>query len=178
MGRHAASARATDRAVGLAPVLPGGGIRHGPGARGQRLGRNTTMASRQSEAVRELYAGWTRARLNGEEQDNEHWGDLTRDPGGVDYIETGAGGVPAMWAIPKDAAEDRVLLCIHGGGVIGGPLYTPPQLVRPPAHPARPPPPDLHHPPPRAPGPAGRRPHGLPLAARPADQPRPHRVHR
>src|SRR5262249_33861232 len=65
-----------------------------------------------------------RTRLNGEEQDNEHWGDLTRDPGGVDYIETGAGGVPAMWAIPKDAAEDRVLLCIHGGGFIGGSIYT------------------------------------------------------
>ena len=74
------------------------------------------MASKEPEAVRELYAGWTRTRLAGEEQDNEHWGDLTRDPGGVDYIETGAGGVPAMWVIPKDAAGDRVLLCIHGGG--------------------------------------------------------------
>jgi len=65
------------------------------------------MASRQSEAVRELHAGWARARLNGEEQDNEHWGDLTRDPGGVDYIETGADGVAAMWVIPMDAAGDR-----------------------------------------------------------------------
>ena len=59
------------------------------------------MASKQSEVVRELYAGWTQTRLNGEEQDNEHWGDLTRDPGGVDYIETGTDGVPAMWVIPK-----------------------------------------------------------------------------
>jgi hypothetical protein len=40
------------------------------------------MASKQPEAVRELYAGWTRTRLNGEEQDNEHGGDLTRDPAG------------------------------------------------------------------------------------------------
>jgi len=78
-----------------------------------------TMASKQSEAVRELYAGWTRTRLNGEEQDNEHWGDLTRDPGGVDYIETGADGMPAMWVIPKEAAGDRVLLCIHGAGSAG-----------------------------------------------------------
>ena len=82
------------------------------------------MASKESEAVRELYAGWTRTRLVGEEQDNEHWGDLTRDPGGVDYIETGADGVPAMWVIPKGAAGDRVLLCIHGGGFIGGSIYT------------------------------------------------------
>jgi len=82
------------------------------------------MASKQSAAVRELYAGWTQTRLNGEEQDNEHWGDLTRDPGGVDYIETVADGVPAMWVIPKEAAEDRVLLCIHGGGFIGGSIYT------------------------------------------------------
>jgi len=44
------------------------------------------MASKQSEAVRELCVGWTQTRLNGEELDNEHWGDLTRDPGGVDYI--------------------------------------------------------------------------------------------
>ena len=82
------------------------------------------MASKLSEAVRELYTGWTQTRLNGEEQDNEHWGDLTRDPGGVDYIETGADGVPAMWVIPKEAAEDRVLLCMHGGGFIGGSIYT------------------------------------------------------
>jgi epsilon-lactone hydrolase len=78
------------------------------------------MASKQPLAVRELYAGWTRTRLNGEEQDNEHWGDLTRDPGGVDYIETGAGGVPAMWVIPKEAAGDRVLLCIHCASTAGG----------------------------------------------------------
>jgi len=78
-----------------------------------------TMASRQSEAVRELYAGWARARLNGEERDDEHWGDLARDPGGVDYIETGAGGVAAMWVIPKEAAGDPVLLCIHGAGPAG-----------------------------------------------------------
>ena len=77
------------------------------------------MASRQSEAVRELYAGWPRTRLNGKEQDNEPWGDLTRDPGGVDYIETCADGVPAMWVIPKEAAGDRVLLCIHGAGSAG-----------------------------------------------------------
>jgi epsilon-lactone hydrolase len=74
--------------------------------------------------VRELYVGWTQARLNGEDQDNEHWGDLTREPGGVDYIETDAGGVPGMWVAPKESSEDRVLLCIHGGGFVGGSIFT------------------------------------------------------
>jgi len=31
----------------------------------------------------------------------EHWGDVTAEPGGVDYIGTDAGGVPALWAAPE-----------------------------------------------------------------------------
>jgi alpha/beta hydrolase fold len=82
------------------------------------------MPSRQSEAVRDMYASWTAARLNDEEQDGESWGDLTAEPGGVDYLETDADGVPAMWAVPKGCVEDRVLLCMHGGGFVGGSIYT------------------------------------------------------
>lgn len=55
---------------------------------------------------------------------NDHWGDATTEPGGVDYAEVDAGGVPAMWATPKGSATDRVLLCLHGGGFIGGSMYT------------------------------------------------------
>jgi epsilon-lactone hydrolase len=55
---------------------------------------------------------------------DEHWGDLTAEPGGVDYIEVEAAGVRALWAEPHDAAADRVLLCLHGGGFIGGSIYT------------------------------------------------------
>ncbi|GII78521.1 esterase [Sphaerisporangium rufum] len=55
---------------------------------------------------------------------NEHWGDATAEPGGVDYLEVDAGGVPAMWAAPEGAADDRVLLCVHGGGFIAGSMYT------------------------------------------------------
>jgi epsilon-lactone hydrolase len=55
---------------------------------------------------------------------NDHWGDATTEPGGVDYTEVDAGGVPAMWATPKGSAEDRVLLSLHGGGFIGGSMYT------------------------------------------------------
>ena len=29
-----------------------------------------------------------------------------------------------MWAVPKRCAEDRVLLCIHGGGFVSGSVYT------------------------------------------------------
>ena len=36
----------------------------------------------------------------------EHMGDVTAEPGGVDYIETDAGGVPALWAVPKGSTQD------------------------------------------------------------------------
>jgi len=82
------------------------------------------MPSKESQAVKDLYASWTAARLKGEQHDDEAWGDLTAEPRGVDYIETEAGGVPAMWLVPKQCAEDRVLLCMHGGGFVGGSLYS------------------------------------------------------
>lgn len=84
------------------------------------------MPSKQSEAVRRH---WEAARLamtraDGEGPDDESWGDLTAEPRGVDYLETEAGGRPAMWAVPKDSRPDRVLLCLHGGGFVGGSVYT------------------------------------------------------
>jgi epsilon-lactone hydrolase len=54
----------------------------------------------------------------------EHWGDVTAEPGGVDYIEADADGVPALWAAPKGCAEDRVVLCLHGGGYVTASMYT------------------------------------------------------
>jgi acetyl esterase/lipase len=56
--------------------------------------------------------------------DDESWGDLTAEPRGVDYLETEAAGLPAMWAVPKGASTDRVLMCIHGGGFVSGSIYT------------------------------------------------------
>lgn len=88
------------------------------------------MPSRQSEAIRRH---WTAARLamerpdnesDAERPDNESWGDLTAEPRDVDYIETAAAGLPAIWAVPKRSAEDRVLLCIHGGGFVSGSIYS------------------------------------------------------
>jgi monoterpene epsilon-lactone hydrolase len=52
------------------------------------------------------------------------WQTLTAEPGDVDYIETVAGGIQAMWAAPKRASHDSVLLCFHGGGFFTGSMYT------------------------------------------------------
>jgi acetyl esterase/lipase len=84
------------------------------------------MPSKQSGAVRRR---WEAARLamvqpGAEAPDDESWGDLTAEPRGVDYLETSAGGVPAMWVVPKGAAMNRVLLCVHGGGFVSGSIYT------------------------------------------------------
>jgi len=86
------------------------------------------MPSKQSEAVRKH---WETARLamtgelaEDERPDNESWGNLTAEPREVDYLETEAGGRPAMWVVPKRVSTDRVLLCLHGGGFVGGSLYT------------------------------------------------------
>src|SRR5262245_7576771 len=82
------------------------------------------MASTESGAVKDLYVSWTDARRNGEQHDDEAWGDLTAEPRRVGYLETDAGGVPAMWLVPGGCAEDRVLLCMHGGGFVGGSIYS------------------------------------------------------
>src|SRR5215472_13390035 len=84
------------------------------------------MASKQSASIRRH---WEESRLawmqpGAEAPDDESWGDLTAEPRGVDYLETEAGGLPAMWAVPKHASTDRVLMCIHGGGFLSGSIYT------------------------------------------------------
>lgn len=57
-------------------------------------------------------------------RDMQQWDVLTAEPGGVDYLEVDAGGVPSMWAVPRGSAQDRVLVCVHGGGYISGSIYT------------------------------------------------------
>jgi epsilon-lactone hydrolase len=82
-------------------------------------------------ALADLYQGWAetmQARPDmplAEIRDLfEHWGDVTGEPGGVDYIEDDAGGIACMWAHPKGGARDRVLLCMHGGGYALGSMYS------------------------------------------------------
>ena len=89
------------------------------------------MASHEAEALKTLYRGWAAALaaepampLDEMRLMFEHLGDVTAEPGGVDYLETDAGGVPALWAVPKGCAEDRVLLCLHGGGYVVCSMYS------------------------------------------------------
>jgi acetyl esterase/lipase len=82
--------------------------------------------------VKDLYQRWTEtfAERGGEvpldewREIIEEWGEATAEPGGVDYVEVDAGGVPAMWVAPKGAAENRVMLGLHGGGFVTGSMYT------------------------------------------------------
>lgn len=82
------------------------------------------MASVESTAVREKWLSWTAARIRGEQADNEEWGDLTAEPGAVDYLEVSVAGMRAMWALPAQREDGRVLLWFHGGGFVGGSIYT------------------------------------------------------
>src|ERR1700733_12887440 len=77
-----------------------------------------------TEAVGDLYLEWTASRIRGVQNDPESWGDLTAEPRQVDYIETRVANLPAIWAVPHACADDRVLLCLHGGGFVGGSMYT------------------------------------------------------
>lgn len=53
-----------------------------------------------------------------------HWGDVTAEPGGIDYIESELGGLLALTINPKGASDDHVILCAHGGGYVAGSIYT------------------------------------------------------
>jgi monoterpene epsilon-lactone hydrolase len=55
---------------------------------------------------------------------DQHWGDVASEPRGVDYLETVAGSVSAMWLVPAGSVAGKVLLCLHGGGFIGGSMYS------------------------------------------------------
>lgn len=85
--------------------------------------------SKQVDAVRQYWFQSAAAAAFHESLDaardyGENWEALTAEPGGVDYIETDAGGVQAMWTVPKGCKEDRVILCFHGGGFFSGSMYT------------------------------------------------------
>ncbi|MEU4241758.1 alpha/beta hydrolase [Actinoplanes sp. NPDC026619] len=72
------------------------------------------------DPIREMYARWAAGDMGADDQ----WGDVTAEPRGLDYVEVSAGGVPAMWLSPHGAGPDRVIVALHGGGFVGGSLYT------------------------------------------------------
>lgn len=81
------------------------------------------MASNESEAVRRH---WAAAKASygqlDREQADHRWAELTAEPADVDYLAVP--GRPALWIVPHEAATDRVLLCLHGGGYISGSRYS------------------------------------------------------
>jgi epsilon-lactone hydrolase len=86
------------------------------------------MASKESRRVNRY---WETVRQSagviqpGDLVTNAQWDVLTGEPGGVDYLEIDAGGVPALWAVPHGSAQDGpALLCFHGGGFVGGSMFT------------------------------------------------------
>lgn len=89
------------------------------------------MASKESEALSDLYRVWARRQASEPDMSMgemrrmfSHWGDVTVEPGGIDYIENELGGLLALNIIPKGASDDHVILCAHGGGYVAGSIYT------------------------------------------------------
>ena len=89
------------------------------------------MSSKQSLANKIHYETLTEAWSSGREspQDASEWSVLTAEPGGVDYVETTIGDRTALWVQPKLAAKDRVMLYLHGGGYVGGSIWTHRKMV-------------------------------------------------
>lgn len=86
------------------------------------------MASKESQRVDRYWATVRQSTMNPQPDDlvtNAQWDLLTGEPRGVDYLEVDVNGVPALWAVPHGTAEDGpVLLCFHGGGYVGGSMFT------------------------------------------------------
>jgi len=89
------------------------------------------MASKESEALSDLYRVWARRQASEPNMSMDelrrmfsHWGDVTAEPGGVDYVETELAGLTALSIIPKGASDDHIVLCAHGGGYVAGSIYT------------------------------------------------------
>ncbi|WP_350274501.1 alpha/beta hydrolase [Kribbella sp. HUAS MG21] len=85
------------------------------------------MASKESEAVRQHWAAGRKAieqgaQLTDQELTDHRWAELTTEPPGVDYLTVP--GREALWIVPHNAATDRVLLCLHGGGYVGGSRFS------------------------------------------------------
>ncbi|WP_245871320.1 alpha/beta hydrolase [Asanoa hainanensis] len=73
-----------------------------------------------------MYRTWTRDRLNPPpepepRETDDHWGDLTAEPRGVDYLEVEHG----LRLVPHGVRDSgAALLCLHGGGFVSGSVFT------------------------------------------------------
>ncbi|WP_245441428.1 alpha/beta hydrolase [Rhizobium vallis] len=89
------------------------------------------MERKPSLANKTRYEALAEAWLRGQElpPETSEWSALTEEPGGVDYIETNLAGKTALWVQPKLAAKDRIMLYVHGGGYLGGSIWTHRKMV-------------------------------------------------
>ncbi len=85
------------------------------------------MASRESEALADLYRDWaSRMAANPEMPLDdfrslfEEWATVTAEPAGVAFEEVTVEGIPALWARPASANDTLLLICFHGGGYVTG----------------------------------------------------------
>jgi epsilon-lactone hydrolase len=96
------------------------------------------MASHPSQANRRHYEALA-ARLPTKEEGvspaqaahhaDIEWSNLTAEPGQVDYLEVEVDGRPALWIVPAGSRADQVLFYVHGGGFVGGSIYSHRKLV-------------------------------------------------
>ena len=89
------------------------------------------MSENPTDVVKDLYERWGAAFARRPDMPLDEWREMIEEwpvvatePGGVDYVEVDANGVPAMWITPKASATDRVVLGFHGGGFVTGSMYT------------------------------------------------------
>jgi epsilon-lactone hydrolase len=88
------------------------------------------MASKQSLANKHHYETVAaNASRPTEQQEASDWSALAADPDGVDYSGADAGGVVALWIVPKGSAADRVIFYSHGGGFVSGSIDTHRKMV-------------------------------------------------
>lgn len=89
------------------------------------------MASAEAEAIKTELVAFSESlqsdpppELHEMRAAYETLGNIGTKPDGVTWSDVEVDGLPAIWADPDDAATDRVLLYVHGGGyVIGAAKY-------------------------------------------------------
>lgn len=89
------------------------------------------MASIESDALRARFEMMASRSTADPEMDLQTVRDMqeglhleTAEPERVSYAGVDAGGVPALWCLPDGAADDRVLLYLHGGGFVTNSMHS------------------------------------------------------
>ena len=55
---------------------------------------------------------------------DDHWAALTSEPEDVDYVRVDYAGVKCLWAAPKSAGVEPIIVCFHGGGYTTGSSFS------------------------------------------------------